>query len=302
VLSFSIVTPSLNQGRFIERTIRSVIEQGYTRLEHAVYDGGSRDETPTVLDRFADRLTIVREPDRGQADAVNKGIRSTDGDVIGWLNSDDVYYPGALASVNELLSARPDVDVVYGGAHLVDATDRVLGAYYTEPWCPERLVERCFLCQPAVFFRRRVVERFGDLDERLHYCMDYEYWLRLAAGGAVFEYLPAILAGSRLHEQTKTFSARLPLHQEINSMLRERIGRVPDSWLINQAHTLVELDRSARRVIALPYALDVVVRCLQLSWRWNGKISGELAITLLRPLVEGVVRRAPLSSAGHRTA
>jgi glycosyltransferase involved in cell wall biosynthesis len=209
VLSFSIVTPSLNQGRFIERTIRSVLEQDYAPLEYIVCDGGSTDETAGVLTTYAERVKVVSERDTGQASAVNKGIRLSSGDLIGWLNSDEVYLPGALTQVADCFNQRPEADVVYGDAHLIDAHDAVTGAYYTEPWNPARLAERCFLCQPAVFFRRSVVERFGALDEHLHYCLDYEYWLRLASAGATFKYSPTILAGSRLHASSKTLRARL---------------------------------------------------------------------------------------------
>lgn len=292
MLSFSVITPSLNQGRFIERTLRSVLDQGSEApVEYVVRDGGSTDATLGILARFADRLTVVSEPDRGQADAVNKGLRATAGDLIGWLNSDDVYYPGALALVADLFAARPELDVLYGDAQLLDADDGVLGAYYTEPWNPARLIQRCFLCQPAVFFRRRVVERFGGLDERLHYCMDYEYWLRLAAGGATFAYAPTVLAGSRLHPGTKTLSARLLTHQEINTMLRARLGRVPDSWLINHAHTLVELSRADGRSLPIPYALEVILRSVWLAWHWNRAISPGLLRSLTTPVVAGARRR-----------
>jgi hypothetical protein len=196
-----------------------------------------------------------------------------------------------------VFEARPAVDVLYGDADLVDASDGPLGAYYTEPWNPARLTQRCFLCQPAVFFRRRVVDRFGVLDERLHYCMDYEYWLRLAAGGATFAYVPSVLAGSRLHPDTKTLSAGLVWHQEINTMLQARLGRVPDSWLINHAHTLVELSRADGRRGVMPYALEVVLQSVRLSLRWNRAISSGLVTSLMRPIVSGARRRGLLTSA-----
>jgi glycosyltransferase involved in cell wall biosynthesis len=282
----SVVTPSLNQGRFIERTIRSVLDQAYPRLEYVVCDPGSTDQTPAILERYAGCLRVIREPDTGQADAVNKGIRASSGEIIGWLNSDDVYLPGALSSVAALLASRPDVDVVYGDARLIDANDEPLGSYYTQPWNPDRLVERCFLCQPAVFFRRRVVDRFGFLDERMQYVLDYEYWLRLAAGRATFAYLPTPLAASRLHPETKTLSARLAVHQELNTMLRARTGRVPNSWLLNHAHTLVELRRVKRHRGPVPYAVDVVVQAVRLSLRWNRSVSPGLFELALRPITE----------------
>ena len=125
----SVVTPSLNQGHFIERTIRSVLDQG--EVEYVVVDGGSRDNTLDVLRAYADRLRWVSEADRGQGHAVNKGVRMTSGDVIGWLNSDDLYYAGALDPVREFFDAHPDVDVVYGDADHIDVEDRVVEPYGT---------------------------------------------------------------------------------------------------------------------------------------------------------------------------
>jgi glycosyltransferase involved in cell wall biosynthesis len=291
VPTISVVTPALNQGRFIERTVRSVLEQNYSALEYVVRDGGSTDETLGILGNYADCIRVISEFDHGQADAVNRGVRATSGEIIGWLNSDDIYCAGALSTVAEFMASRPEVDVAYGDAQVIDAVDTVLGPYYTEPWNPARLAERCFLCQPAVFFRRRVVERFGLLDERLHYCMDYEYWLRLAAGGAMFAYVPAMLAASRQYPETKTLGSRLAVHQEINTMLRQRLGRVPDTWLVNHAHTLVELNPHGRHGPWPPYSVNVVGRALRLSWQWNRSVSFALLATLLGPLITGAGRR-----------
>lgn len=296
MLSIAVVTPTLNQGRFIERTVRSVLEQHSSLIEYVVCDGGSTDDTLHILDGYADRLKLISEPDRGQADAVNKGVRVTSGEIIGWLNSDDVYCSDAVSRVLEFMASRPELDVVYGDAQVIDAHDRVLGAYYTEPWNPARLIERCYLCQPAVFFRRRVIERFGVFDEQLHYCMDYEYWLRLATGGAAFAYLPEMLAGSRLYPETKTLSSRLAVHHELNTMLSQRLGRVPDNWLLSHAHTLVELRRARHTPSsfvshALPYALEVVAQSAILSWRWNHALPRSLLTAALGPVTRGARSR-----------
>jgi glycosyltransferase involved in cell wall biosynthesis len=291
VLSVAVVTPSLNQGRFIERTICSVLDQGYPALDYVICDGGSTDDTLAVLRAHEGRARVISEPDSGQAEAVNRGIRLSHGDVIGWLNSDDVYLPGALQQVATYLEAHPDVDVVYGDAQLIDAHDALIGPYYTEPWNPERLKHRCYLCQPAVFFRRAVVEHFGMLDERLHYALDYEYWLRLAAAGARFAYVPVLFASSRLYPETKTLGARLAVHAELNAMLRARLGRVPESWLLNNAHTRVELHRAAPGRHVLPYAVEVVVEAMRLSLSWNGTISRDLLASSFGPLARGAVRR-----------
>ena len=228
-MKISVVTPSFNQGQFIERTLQSVASQTGAEIEHVVFDGGSTDDTVAILEHFSPPVRWVSEKDKGQTDAINKGIRASDGEIIGWLNSDDVYYPGALARVAGFFEANPGIDVVYGMADHIDLEDHAFEPYPTEPWDFARLKETC---QPALFFRRRVVERHGLLDESLHYCMDYEYWLRLGKAGTRFAYLEEKLAGSRLYAETKTLGARVKVHREINDMFKKLFGAVPDRWLL----------------------------------------------------------------------
>jgi glycosyltransferase involved in cell wall biosynthesis len=277
-LTISVVTPSYNQGRFIERTIRSVLEQQYPALEYWVFDGGSTDETLAVLRRYHDQLRWTSEKDAGQADAVNKGIRASSGEIIGWLNSDDIYYPGALTAVAARFQAEPATDLIYGAANHIDADDRVINRYPTEPWNLDRFYETCFLCQPAVFFRRSVVNRWGDLDDTLQYSMDYEYWLRLALAGARFSFYDnKILAGSRLHSDTKTLGERTECHAEINDMLRSTLGKTPPAWIFAYAHAVADntfsIPRSRRRRHSTVAALTM----LYASVKWNRKITLDIA-------------------------
>lgn len=244
-LSISVVTPSYNQGRFIERTIRSVLDQGVPSLEYMVVDGASTDGTVDVLKKYETRLRWVSERDTGQTEALNKGFKATGGDIIGWLNSDDIYYPGALSAVISFFEECPWADVVYGDADHIDENDQIIEAYYTEDWNYERLKEVCFLCQPAVFFRRRLLERLGLLDAGLKYCMDYEYWLRLGSR-VPFVRMKRKLAGSRMYGENKTLGERIAVHREINHMLRNRLGTVPDKWIYNYAHALVDRKISDR--------------------------------------------------------
>ena len=272
----SVVTPSFNQGRFIERTIQSVLAQGYPTLEYWVFDGGSTDETVAILQRYTDQLRWISEKDRGQADAVNRGFRASSGEIIGWLNSDDIYYPEALAAVAARFRADPEIDVIYGAANHIEVTGQVIEAYPTEPWSVPRLSETCLLCQPAVFFKRSVLDRWGYLDETLHYCMDYEYWLRLARAGARFFYEQRILAGSRFYPETKTLGARVKVHAEINDMLRARLGRTPPTWIVAYSHVVADdmfgIPRSQRR----RHLAVVALTALYSSLKWNRTITSEV--------------------------
>ncbi|NJK36162.1 MAG: glycosyltransferase [Oscillatoriales cyanobacterium SM2_2_1] len=206
---FSIVTPSFQQGRFIERTLLSVLQQTFTDWEYIICDGLSTDETHQILEAYRNqpRLTILQERDRGQSDAVNKGIMHTEGEIVGWLNSDDCYFPETLNRVAQIFRSHPHVQVVYGDADYVDVGDRPLEPYPTAPWSYERLKEECFLCQPAVFFRRELIQRHGMLNPDLCYCLDYELWLRLGRH-TEFYYLPEKLATSRMYGDNKTLGQR----------------------------------------------------------------------------------------------
>jgi glycosyltransferase involved in cell wall biosynthesis len=269
MLKVSIITPSLNQARYIGRTLQSVIIQTGAAIEHVVIDGGSEDNTVQILKEFGPSVHWVSEKDNGQANAVNKGISATDGEIIGWLNSDDMYYAGAVAKVVELFHARPDIDVVYGGADHIDTNDLAFEAYPTEAWDFERLKEICFISQPATFFRRRVFEKYGALDESLNYCMDYEYWLRLGKAGVRFHYLEQKLAGSRLYVGNKTLGSRMEVHNEINDMLKSKFGAVSNRWLRGYANVAAQARVDINKH---PYCFSL---CKGLFFiyavcRWNG--------------------------------
>lgn len=268
--SISVITPSYNQGRFIEQTIQSVLSQGITSLEYIVIDGGSTDETIEILKRYEGRLRWVSERDSGQADAINKGIKATSGKIIGYLNSDDIYYPGALPSVLAFFEQHPEIGAVYGDADHIDLDGAVIEPYYTEDWDYERLKEVCFLCQPSVFFRRRLIERAGLFDSSLRYCMDYEYWLRLGAF-VPFARLNKKLAGSRMYAENKTLGARVAVHKEMNDMLRNRLGKVPEKWIYNYAHAVVDQKGYIRTTPRedFRYVCALIVVSIRSFMRWR---------------------------------
>jgi glycosyltransferase involved in cell wall biosynthesis len=245
----TIITPSLNQGRFIEGTIRSVLAQNYTPVEHRIYDAGSTDETPAILARYRDRVQAVIAPDRGQADAVNRGFREAQGEIVGWLNSDDVYLPGAISTAVAYLMAHPACAMVYGNGYHIDAQGNRLDDYPTGPIVGLR--DRCGICQPTTFMRLETVAAVGYLDSELHYCMDYDLWLRLAARYEVGQ-IPAYLACTRLHADCKTVADRFPMMRETVLMTYHRLGATPLFYLYGYANLLVTERLATRRRLPTP--------------------------------------------------
>lgn len=279
--SISVITPSFNQGPFIARTLASVAQQSHPALEHLVMDGGSSDNTLQVLRRAGAGVHWVSQPDQGQADAVNQGLQAARGELIGWLNSDDIYYPQALAQVATHFAAHPELDVVYGDADHIDLEDRPFEPYPTAAWDPLLLLHVCFICQPALFFRRRVLERVGLLNPTLQYCMDYEFWLRLSAAGCRFAYLPRRLAGSRLYPTNKTLANQPAVHHEIAQMLLGQTGAVPLRWVVAYANHSAAA-RWPPRHWPLRYRAAFSLQLLRHQWAWNHNLGAASLLDLLR--------------------
>ncbi len=232
--TISLVTPSLNQGKFIGATIESVLSQDYPALDYFVQDGGSTDGTLDVLAPYAGRVSSVSEPDRGQADAINKGLRRARGEVFGYLNSDDVLRPGALRAVGEAFASHPEVLFLWGRAAYIDAEGRTVSPCLVDPDALRRLGDSCFIAQPAAFFRRKVWETVGEFDETLHHTMDYDYWLRIATrfGPSCGLFLDRELAGARLHEDAKTVAGFGRALDEIFDLVKRRAGYVSLWWCV----------------------------------------------------------------------
>jgi glycosyltransferase involved in cell wall biosynthesis len=216
----SIVTPSLNQGRFLKRTIDSVLRQDYPQIEYCVIDGGSHDVSIDVLRSYGDRFYWHSQRDNGQSDAINQGMRRSHGDILAYLNSDDVLMPGAVSAVVKHFGNHPEWDLIYGNAQNINADDSVINDYPAAAYSFDKLLQTCCICQPATFWRRRVMDKIGLFDEALHFAMDYEYWLRLGRGGGKLVHVPEFLACSRIYPETKTQSARLEVFREILDVSR----------------------------------------------------------------------------------
>ncbi len=209
--SITIITPSFNQADFLEETIQSVLAQGYPSLQFGVIDGGSTDGSDKIIEAYRDRLDfVVIEKDDGQTQAINKGLKLAKGEIVGWLCSDDTLLPGALHAIGGHFAHYPDDDWLAGACRMVDANGRCTdiirpsGAFTLQGVLLRDDVRPFNLPQPSVFWRRSLHEDLGLLDESLHYCMDFEFWLRLIEAGLRPTLIDAELATYRLHDTSKS--------------------------------------------------------------------------------------------------
>ncbi|HEX4231404.1 MAG TPA: glycosyltransferase family 2 protein [Bryobacteraceae bacterium] len=227
----TIVTPSLNSGRFIEQAIHSVLQQDYPRIEYLVVDGGSTDETLSILERKKRNIRFISENDSGIADAINRGFAMTEGSILAWLNADDYYLPGAVAAAVESLQADPDAGAVYAEAHWVDGAGNGLKPYPTvRPYDPAMWSRECSVCQPACFFRRSAYEAVGGLDISLKTVFDYDLWIRMSQSYR-FISIPSCAAASRMHVENLSLGRRDLVFQEAIQLLKRHYGYVPLQWI-----------------------------------------------------------------------
>ena len=201
----SIVTPSFNQARFLERTIQSVLNQDYPHIEYMVIDGGSTDGSQAIIKKYADKLAYwVSEKDLGQTDAINKGFARAKGDILAWLNSDDTYNPGAVSEAAAYLKANPDVGLVYGDGNFIDENDEIIGKFPARQTSYQLLRQGyVHVTQQSAFFRKRTWDKVGPLDPTFYFAMDYDLWVRIATHSPIV-YLQRTWANFRLHGDTKT--------------------------------------------------------------------------------------------------
>jgi glycosyltransferase involved in cell wall biosynthesis len=265
-MKVSIITPSFNQEKFIERTIKSILNQKYYNLESIIIDGCSNDNTVDILKKYDESITWLSEKDNGQSHAINKGLLRSSGDIVAWLNSDDIYYENTINLVVNYFKMHPDIDVVYGCAHHIDVNDNPFENYPTKPWNLTSLKSNCFICQPSTFLRRSVIDKYGLLNENLNYCMDYEYWLRLGNKGVKFGYITEFLSGSRLYLENKTLGSKIKVHTEINEMLQSKYGIVPERWLFNYVHAVLDKkDKETNFIYKLKFLMILTFG----YFRWN---------------------------------
>lgn len=257
----SIVTPSLNAAAYLEQAIESVLAQDYPRIEYLVVDGGSTDGTFEILRRYQGRLACLSQPDRGPAEAINRGFQLTRGEIFTWLSADDYYAPGAVAAAVAEFAAHPEAAIVYGGAEWVDEYGCRIGDYPTAPFDARRLATECFIAQPAAFLRREAFQAAGGLDARWPHTFDYDLWIRLAQRFP-FTYVPRRLAASRMHGRSISLGARRRVLEENIRLLCHHFGYAPFCWVYALcAHWLDRRDQFFQPLRASPaaYALSLPV-------------------------------------------
>jgi glycosyltransferase involved in cell wall biosynthesis len=267
----TVVTPSYNQGRFIRETIDSVLAQDYPHVEYLVVDGGSSDETLDILRSYGSRLSWISEPDTGQAHAINKGWKQAKGDIVAWLNSDDVYLPGAVRKAVDAFARHQDAGVIYGEAFYIDEVGHRIKRYPTEGFSHQRLIDLCYICQPAAFFRRSVVKDLGFLNDQLHYCMDYELLIRISTRYPLVHIVDD-LALSRLHGECKTVKSRLKALTEVVGMLHRHYGFVAPSWLGGYVRAVLERRLNRPQPRGAVFLLGVVTLGVREFFRYNRKL------------------------------
>ena len=274
----TIVVPSFQQVRFLPSALDSILSQDYGKLEVLVYDGGSTDGTLEVLKGYGDRIWFRSDRDGGQGHAVNEGFERAKGEIVAWLNSDDIYYPGAVSKAVAALQAQPDAGLVYGEGDLVDEGGVLMRRFpETVPFDLWRLANVSdYILQPTVFFRRWVLERYGMLDEGLAWGLDWDLWLRLGRR-VPFAHVDEVLAANRTHGATKTATGGFRRLWELYRVLRRHGVRGPSPAAV--AHTITTVVRTLRPTQA-PVATDDLVASVPRPMRG-----------LVRPLLNGAERR-----------
>ena len=213
-----MVVPSWNKGRFLRQSLESLLRQTYPHVEIIVQDNCSTDETPDILARYGPRLSqVVREPDEGQSDALHRGFDRASGDILAWLNADDLLMSDAIERAVAAFQNDASLDVVYGHCALVSEDGQFLRYFHeVQPFSAALLRNRLnFIAQPSTFFTRRAYEAIGGIDRALHYVMDWDLWCRFAHAGHAFHFLDHVLSAARTYPETKTSGGGLVRLQEI---------------------------------------------------------------------------------------
>ncbi|ACB77229.1 glycosyltransferase family 2 protein [Opitutus terrae] len=272
----SIITPSFQQADYLRQCIDSVLGHGYQPIEYHVCDGGSIDGSVDILRSYGIRLEWDSQPDGGQAAAINVGLRKSQGQIVGFLNSDDVLLPGAVGSAVRTLAAHPEVDIVYGRATVIDEQGRALRPAPVQSFDADVLVQHCFIAQPAAFWRRSLHEKIGWFAEEFDHTLDYEFWIRAMQAGAKFLFVDEEWAQAREHAQAKSQRLRGEILRQIRELQLRRLGYCGRNWWEQHLRYLRDEKRGIWRL--LPGRRDQ--RLYRLAWWpyvfWRRKLGGPL--------------------------
>jgi glycosyltransferase involved in cell wall biosynthesis len=230
----SIVTPSFNQAAFLEETIRSVIGQDYEPIEYILIDGASTDGSLEIIKRYEEQLAYwISEPDQGQVDAINKGLRKASGHIVAWINSDDLYMAGTVRDAVETLQKHPEVGMVYGDGIMVDAKGNLLDRHTYRTYTVLDLL--CFevLLQPTVFMRREVLQQVGYLSEDYDLILDHDLWIKIAAQASIL-HVPSFWAVERTHDSAKTIAQAATFVREAERLIEKAEGSQAYGSLIQE--------------------------------------------------------------------
>jgi glycosyltransferase involved in cell wall biosynthesis len=240
----SIVTPSYNQGCFLEATIRSVLLQGYPNLEYIIIDGGSSDETIEILNKYSKFLSYwISERDRGQTHAINKGLAKSSGEIIGWINSDDLYTSRALLTIASAFRKNPSVDLIHGNRILINALGKVTGWSILPKFAPSQY--GYVICSETTFWNRSSMEKVGLLNESLECAMDLEFFLRIYKIGKFLK-LDDFIGYFRYHDSSKSSTLKSQMHFEATAIWRNEFGEdekiriKPKGNIVRYFYTLIK--------------------------------------------------------------
>ena len=241
----SIVTPSFNQGKFLEETIQSVLSQNYPDLEYFVIDGGSTDNSIDIIKKYEGRLNYwVSEKDCGQSEAINKGLKRASGEIVAWLNSDDTYLDETLNRVAALFRQNPSVDLLYGNVENIypDGRKKLITS---DPFKPIRFLRQVNVHQPSVFWKRKLHSTIGWLDESLYYMMDYDLWMRIFFSHECLR-INETFSRFRIHDNSKTTGNPIGLYSEYRKVLSRFFYSLNRQDLIQKLETLTVYDNKAK--------------------------------------------------------
>lgn len=243
----SVITPSYNQAEFLEDTIQSVLAQDYPAIEYLIVDGGSTDGSVDIIKKYNSQLTWwVSEPDEGQASAINKGMARAQGEIVAWLNSDDLYLPGAVGEAVTSFQENPQASMVFGNAITIDAKGTPLKKLIFPSWGLEDLIGFRIICQPAVFIRRDAYERVKGLDLKYHFMLDHQLWIRIASLGPI-QHEDSFWAAARHHGAAKNVSQAAAFGRETLEVL---------DWMQLQDDLGPLVNQNKRKVQAGAYRLN----------------------------------------------